>query len=72
VFSTKEVAMLEDDVYWKACEALERRCKRRGWIYDQPSRYDSEITNKGIIILRNINGELGRYDTRKHRLITPV
>ena len=24
--------------YRKACAALYRRCQRRGWIYDQPSR----------------------------------
>ena len=35
----------------------------------QPNRYESEMTEEGIIILRTNDKELGRYDTNKQRLI---
>ena len=59
----------EEKDYKKACMALMQRCQRRMWVYMQPGRSDSEMTEEGIIILRNINGELGRYDTNKQRLV---
>lgn len=62
--------MEHEDEYRKACAALYRRYQRRGWIFDQPSRYSSLMTEKGIIILRNSHRELGRYDTQRQRLIT--
>jgi hypothetical protein len=67
--TTRRFTMYEEDDYRKACAALYRRSQRRGWIYDQPNRYDSKMTKKGIIILRTGDRELGRYDTRKQRLI---
>ncbi len=59
----------QQEDYEKACRAVFRRCERRGWIYSQPNRYDSEMTKEGIIILRTGDRELGRYNTNNGRLI---
>jgi len=69
-FMIRRLTMWNEEDYRKACAALYRRCQRRGWIYDQPSRYSSELAEKGIIVLRNGDRELGRYDTQRQRLIT--
>jgi hypothetical protein len=65
----RRFTMYEEEDYRKACAALQKRCERSGWLYNQPSRYDAETNSRGILILRNCRRELGRYDTRKQRLI---
>jgi hypothetical protein len=59
----------EKEDYQKACTALNRRCQRRGWLYQQPGHNASEVDNEGILVLRNVNGELGRYNTQTQRLV---
>lgn len=61
----------DNELYEKACLALYRRCQRRGWICNQPNRSETEFT-KTLIILKNVKGELGRYDIQKQRLIPEV
>lgn len=54
----------------KAIDAYSRYCKRKGYIYQQPCRYSSDLDSKGNNwILRNSNGELATVNAASGRIV---
>jgi hypothetical protein len=53
--------MHEGDLITKATRAHAHWCRARGCIEDAPSVSDSEVTDDGVVVLRNVNGVLARY-----------
>src|SRR6266516_3801132 len=55
------------DEYQKACVAYERYCEQRDRIYQQPSWSLAEQDDE-YVYLRNVNGELARYNIAAGRI----
>ena len=51
---------VDPELIGRADRSYQRRCEREGWLYQIPSSSSSTVED-GIVILRNINGELARY-----------
>jgi hypothetical protein len=58
---------MNEQSFTEACAAWERYCRRHGFAYQQPSRESSEVSGKSVY-LRNIRGNLARYDTTARRI----
>ena len=65
-----------DDMVQKATGLYLQRCKRDGYVFDQPSSYGSDIEGVGdkqYVVLRNCNGPLAVYsfdpDTARMRFV---
>jgi hypothetical protein len=52
--------MDEQDLFSRAAAAHARWCRNQGGLPDTPSRELSEVRD-GLVILRNVNGEMGCY-----------
>ena len=62
---------MNDKLYLKACKAWERYCELRGYVHQQPNYTLSDMDNK-FVYLRNISGELARYQIATERIIVPT
>jgi hypothetical protein len=49
------------DDYQKACVAYERHCEQHDLVYQQPD-WHSAGWDEGYVTLRNVSGELARYN----------
>jgi hypothetical protein len=58
---------VNEQVFTNACAAWERYCTRHGFVYEQPSREASVVSGRSVY-LRNIRGNLARYDTIARRI----
>jgi hypothetical protein len=58
---------MDDQSFTNACAAWGRYCTRHGFVYQRASRYSSEVKGKSIY-LRNIRGNLARYDLTARRI----
>lgn len=58
-----------DGIYERAVRAWAQHCDRAGLVYQQPNRASSTFDD-GVMVLRNVNGELARfrYDAQRNRL----
>jgi hypothetical protein len=61
---------VDSEVFRNACKALERYCKRNGYIYDNPSELASE-QDENFLYLKNNHRDLGEYNLISKRLVVP-
>lgn len=59
---------LERSTWSKAVEAYADYCEGNNYIFQQPSKVDSE-EKRGIVYLRNVRGPLARYSVKQGRIL---
>ena len=61
---------VDSEVFCNACKALERYCKRNGYIYDYPSELASEL-DENFLYLKINHRDLGKYNLISEMLVVP-